>query len=123
MERKKSLFPLWSKETLLKKDIESPSTHWLEPVQSLGFENSKDAQFDMPITRKAFVFHCVDSTFPIPFPDPKIDRDLLNFYVSFYQPQYLTWSNQKITTVKLLKPTSAGKFISVKFKVTQGSSD
>ena len=66
------------------------NTHWLEPVMSLGLENSKDAHFDMPITRKAFIFHCFNSTAAIPSLDPKVDRDLLEFYLEFAQPQYVT---------------------------------
>lgn len=41
--------------------------------------------------------------------------------MEFAQPQHLTWSAQKITTVKVMKPTAAGKFINAKFKVTRGS--
>ena len=85
---------------------------------SFGLDNSKDAQFDMPITRKAFIFHCFNSTVAIPSPDPKVDRDLLEFYLEFSQPQYQTWNSKKITTVKVMKPYSAGKFINVKFRVT-----
>ena len=86
---------------------------------SFGLDNSKDAQFDMPITRNAFIFHCFNSTVAIPSPDPKVDRDLLEFYLEFDKPQYLTWSLQKITTVKVLEPYLAGKFVNVKFKVTR----
>ncbi|KAL7616781.1 hypothetical protein Lser_V15G04432 [Lactuca serriola] len=57
LESKKTLFPLWNLEKLIKEAIESPSTHWLEPVVSLDRENTRDSQFDMPITPKAFVFH------------------------------------------------------------------
>nr|KAJ0213192.1 hypothetical protein LSAT_V11C400185240 [Lactuca sativa] len=39
------------------------------------------------------------------------DRDLLEFYLEFAQLQYLTWSLKKITMVKVLKPSSAGKFV------------
>lgn len=46
---------------------------------------------------------------------------MIDYYMEFAQPQYLTWSAQKITTVKVMKPTVAGKFINVKFKVTRGS--
>ena len=72
----------------------------------------------MPITRKAFTFHCFDSTVEVPFPSPKVDRELIEWYLKYGQPQYLTWSAQKITTVKVLKPTPAGKFVNVHFKVT-----
>nr|KAJ0191135.1 hypothetical protein LSAT_V11C800454070 [Lactuca sativa] len=87
---------------------------------SFGLDNSKDAQFDMPITRKAFIFYCFNSTAAIPSPDPKVDRNLLEFYLEFAKPQYLTWSLKKITTVKVMKPYSTGKFINVKFRVTRG---
>ncbi|XP_023737212.1 uncharacterized protein LOC111885160 [Lactuca sativa] len=112
----KSLFPLWSSEKLLKEAIESPSTHWLEPVLCFYHENSRDSMFDMPITRKVFIFYCFESMVAIPSPNPMVDRDLIEYYLAFSQPQYLTWSKQKITTSKVLKPTSAGKFINVKFK-------
>ena len=58
LEKKKSMFPEWTIESLQREVIDEPSTHWLEPVMSFGLENSKDAQFDMPINRKAFIFHC-----------------------------------------------------------------
>nr|KAJ0186423.1 hypothetical protein LSAT_V11C900487950 [Lactuca sativa] len=118
LEKKKSIFPKWTIQSLQIEAIDEPSTHWLEPVMSFGLENSKDVQFDIPITRKAFIFHCFISTAVIPSPDRKVERDLLAFYLEFAQPQYLTWSLQKITTVKILKPYAAGKFFNVKFKVT-----
>nr|KAJ0210427.1 hypothetical protein LSAT_V11C400177580 [Lactuca sativa] len=65
LESRKTLFPLWSLEKLVKEVNDSPSTHWLEP----------------------------------------------------------TWSAQKITFVKVFKPTAAGKFINIKFKVTRGSAN
>lgn len=88
---------------------------------SFGLDNSKDAQFDMLITRKAFIFHYFNSTVAIPSLDPKVDRDLLEFYLEFSQPQYLTWSSKKITTVKVLKPYSAKNFINVQFKMNRGT--
>ncbi|XP_052627004.1 uncharacterized protein LOC111900825 [Lactuca sativa] len=83
---KKALFPLWTRETLIKEAIEFPSMYWLEPVASFDCENSRDSQFDMPITRKTFKFHCFDSTVPVPFPHPKVDRELIDFYLKFGQP-------------------------------------
>ncbi|XP_052622628.1 zinc finger BED domain-containing protein RICESLEEPER 2-like [Lactuca sativa] len=74
----------------------------------------------MPITRKAFTFHCFDSTVEVPFPNTKVDRELIDFYLKYDQPQYLTWSAQKITTVKVLKPTPTCKFVNVRFKITRG---
>lgn len=118
---RQALFPPWTLEKLIKEVIESPSSHWLEPVASFDCDNTKDSQFGMLITRKAFVFHCFNSIANIPSPDPKVHRDLLNYYLEFSQPQYLTWSTQKITSVKVLKPTPVGSFINVKFKVTRGS--
>ena len=70
------LFPPWTKETLIKEAIESPSTLWLEPVTSFDCDNTRDSQFDMPITRKAFVFHCFDSTTEVPSPHPQVDHEL-----------------------------------------------
>ncbi|KAL7592583.1 hypothetical protein Lser_V15G33727 [Lactuca serriola] len=121
LKQRKLKFPPWSLERLRREVIEAPSLHWLEPVLSFEVENSKDSQFDMPITRKAFIFHCFESTVAIPSPDPIVDQDLLNYYHEFSQPQYLTWSSKKIITVKVLKPTPAGKFINIKIKVTRGS--
>ena len=71
--QRKLKFPLWSLERLRMKVIEAPNSHWLEPVLSFDVENSKDSQFDMPINRKAFIFHCFESTMAIPSPDPKVD--------------------------------------------------
>ncbi|XP_023745445.1 uncharacterized protein LOC111893610 [Lactuca sativa] len=51
---KKALFPPWTEEGLIKEAIEFPSTYWLEPVASFDCDNSRDSQFDMPITKKAF---------------------------------------------------------------------
>ena len=107
LESKKTLFPFWTLEKLLKEAIDSPSTHWLEPVVSLDCENTKDSQFDMPITRKAFVFHCFLPIAEVPHPDPKVDRELIDYYLEFAQPQYITWSAQKIITVWVLKPQAA----------------
>nr|KAJ0220074.1 hypothetical protein LSAT_V11C200061920 [Lactuca sativa] len=121
LEKKKSMFPIWTIDSLQRCTIDEPSILWLEPVMSFGIENSKDAQFHMPITRKTFIFHCFNLTAAIPSPDPKVDRDILEFYLEFAQPQYLTWSSKKITTLKFLKPYSAGKFINFKFKVTRGT--
>ncbi|XP_023770501.1 flocculation protein FLO11-like [Lactuca sativa] len=70
---KKALFPLWTKEVLVNQAIQFPSVFWLEPLALFDCDNSKDSQFDMPITRKAFTFHCFDSTVELPFPHPKID--------------------------------------------------
>nr|KAJ0210445.1 hypothetical protein LSAT_V11C400208170 [Lactuca sativa] len=119
LEKKKSMFPVWTIDSLQRCAIDEPSILWLEPVMSIGLDNSKDAQFDMPITRKEFIFHCFNSTAAIPSPYPKVDRDLLEFYLEFAQPQHLTWSSKKITTVKVMKPYSAGKFINVKFREYQ----
>lgn len=85
-------FPPWTREGLIKEAIEFPSTYWLEPIASFDCENSGDSQFDMPITRKAFVFHCFDSTVKVPSQHPKVDRELNDYYLQFGQPQYLTWS-------------------------------
>lgn len=43
LECKKTLFPFWTLEKLIKESIESPSTHWLELVVSLDCENTKDS--------------------------------------------------------------------------------
>ena len=87
---KKALFPLWTKETLINEAIDFPSVYWLEPVASFDCDNSKDSHFEMSITRKAFTFHCFDSTVEVPFPHPKVDRELIEFYLKYGQPQYLT---------------------------------
>ena len=50
LEKKKSIFPEWTIDSLQRSAINEPSTHWLKSVMSFGLENSKDAQFDMPIT-------------------------------------------------------------------------
>ncbi|KAL7593433.1 uncharacterized protein LOC128127355 [Lactuca sativa] len=50
LEKKKSVFPEWTLDWLQRCAIDEPSTLWLKPVMSFGLENSKDAQFDMPIT-------------------------------------------------------------------------
>lgn len=50
LEKKKSIFPEWTIDSLQRSAIDEPSTHWLEPIMSFGLENSKDEQFDMPIT-------------------------------------------------------------------------
>ncbi|KAL7587790.1 hypothetical protein Lser_V15G41370 [Lactuca serriola] len=71
LEKKKAMFPEWTKESLQRCAIDEPATLWLEPIMSFRRDNSRDEQFDMPITRKAFVFHCFNSTAAIPSPDPK----------------------------------------------------
>lgn len=69
LESHEILFPLQTLERMIKQAIDSPSTHWLEPVVSFDCENSTDSQFDMLITRKAFVFHCFEPTVEIASPD------------------------------------------------------
>ena len=92
LESRKTLFPPWTLEKLLKEAIETPSILWLEPVISLDRDNTVDSQFDMPLTRKAFVFHAFDNIVEFPHPHPKVDRDLVDFYLRAAQPQYQTWS-------------------------------
>ncbi|XP_052626744.1 uncharacterized protein LOC128133385 [Lactuca sativa] len=69
LEKKKAMFPEWTKESLQSCAIDEPTALWLEPIMAFSLDNSRDAQFDMPITRKAFVFHCFNSTAAIPSPD------------------------------------------------------
>ncbi|KAL7605732.1 hypothetical protein Lser_V15G20073 [Lactuca serriola] len=121
LESKKTLFLFWTLEKLIKEAIESPITHCLDLVVSLDCENTKDFQFDMPITRKVFMFHRFLPIAKVPHPDPKVDHGLIDYYLEVAQPQYLTWSAQKIITVRVLKPQALGKYIHVKFKVTRGS--
>ncbi|KAL7614214.1 hypothetical protein Lser_V15G07192 [Lactuca serriola] len=121
LESRKTLFPPWTLEKLLKEAIETPSILWLEPVISLDRINSVDSQFDMPLTRKAFIFHAFDNIAEFPHPHPKVDRDLVEFYPRASQPQYQTWSAQKIINVRVLKPYREGNFTNVRFKVLRGS--
>ncbi|KAL7609410.1 hypothetical protein Lser_V15G12206 [Lactuca serriola] len=121
LESRKTLFPPWTLEKLLKEAIETPSILWLEPVISLNRDNSVDSQFDMPLTRMAFVFHAFDNIVEFPHPHPKVDRDLVEFYLRAAQPQYQTWSAQKIVNVRVLKPYREGNFTNVRFKVLRGS--
>ncbi|KAL7585290.1 hypothetical protein Lser_V15G44552 [Lactuca serriola] len=121
LESRKTLFPPWTLEKLLKEAIETPSILWLESVISLDRYNIIDSQFDMPLTRKAFVFHAFDNIVEFPHPHPKIDRDLVDFYLRAAQPQYQTWSAQKIINVRVLKPYREGNFTNVRFKVLRGS--
>ncbi|KAL7611201.1 hypothetical protein Lser_V15G12498 [Lactuca serriola] len=93
LEKKKSMFPVWTMDSLQRCAIDEPSILWLEPVMSFGLENSKDAQVDMPITRKAFSFHCFNSTAAIPSPDPKIRQTLLAIIPRLFK------------VVKTVKPT------------------
>ena len=123
LQCKKTLFPEWDRDTLINQAIEFPSMYWLEPIASFECDNSKDSQFDMPITRKAFTFHCFDVTAEVPHPNPKVDRELVDFYLKNGQPQYLTWSAQKITKVKVLKPSPAGRFVNVNFKINRGTAN
>ncbi|KAL7606128.1 hypothetical protein Lser_V15G17505 [Lactuca serriola] len=88
---------------------------------SLDRSNTIDSQFDMPLTRKAFVFHAFDNIAEFPHAHPKIDRDLVDFYLRAAQPQYQTWSAQKIINVRVLKPYREGNFTNVRFKVLRGS--
>ena len=83
--------------------------------------NSVDSQFNMPLTRKAFIFHAFPHIAEVPHPHPKVDRELIDFYLRFAQPQYQTWSAQKIVNVRVLKPFREGNFTNVRFKVLRGS--
>ncbi|XP_052621085.1 formyltetrahydrofolate deformylase 1, mitochondrial [Lactuca sativa] len=62
---------VWTIDSLQRCATDEPSILWYEPVMSFGLDNSKDAQFDMSITRKAFIIHYFSSTAAIPSPDPK----------------------------------------------------
>ncbi|KAL7619307.1 hypothetical protein Lser_V15G04057 [Lactuca serriola] len=123
LDSRKTLFPPWTLEKLLKEAIDTPSILWLEPMISLDRSNTVDSQFDMPLTRKAFVFHAFDNIAEFPHPHPKIDRDLVDFYLRAAQPQYQTWSAQKIINVRVLKPYREGNFTNVRFKELRGSAN
>ncbi|KAL7609583.1 hypothetical protein Lser_V15G13547 [Lactuca serriola] len=81
LESRKTLFPSWTLERMIKEAIDTPSILWLEPVISLDRSNTVDSQFDMPLTRKAFIFHAFSNVAEIPHPHPQVDRDLINFYL------------------------------------------
>ncbi|KAL7614886.1 hypothetical protein Lser_V15G06502 [Lactuca serriola] len=121
LESRKTLFPAWTRERMIKEAIDTPSILWLESVISFDCNNSVDSQFDMPLTRKAFIFHAFSNIFEVPHPNPEVDRELIEFYLKAARPQYLTWSAQKIVTVRVLKPYTEGRFINVRFKVIRGS--
>ncbi|KAL7598003.1 hypothetical protein Lser_V15G22322 [Lactuca serriola] len=120
LESRKTLFPSWTLERLIKEAIDTPSILWLEPVSSLDRSNTVDSQFDMPLTRKAFIFHAFSNIAEFPHPHPQVDRDLIDFYMKAAQPQYQTWSAQKIVNVRVLKPYREGNFTNVRFKVLRG---
>ncbi|KAL7601624.1 hypothetical protein Lser_V15G23907 [Lactuca serriola] len=121
LESRKTLFPAWTRERLIKEAIDTPNILWLDPVISFDCYNSVDSQFDMPLTRKAFIFHAFSNIFEVPHPDAELDRELIDFYLKAARPQYLTWSAQKIVNVRVLKPYTEGRFINVRFKVIRGS--
>ncbi|KAL7597501.1 hypothetical protein Lser_V15G22287 [Lactuca serriola] len=121
LESRKTLFPAWTRERMIKEAIDTPSILWLEPVISFDCYNSVDSQFDMPLTRKAFIFHAFANVAEFPHPYPEVDRELIEFYLKAAQPQYQTWSAQKIINVRVLKPYTEGRFINVRFKVLRGS--
>ncbi|KAL7605852.1 hypothetical protein Lser_V15G18825 [Lactuca serriola] len=121
LESRKTLFPAWTLERMIKEAIDTPSILWLEPVISLDCSNTVDSQFDMPMTRKAFIFHAFSNVAEFPHPHPQVDRNLINFYLKAAKPQYQTWSTQKIVNVRVLKLYSEGNFINVRFKVLRGS--
>ena len=50
LESRKTLFPPWTLEKLIKEAIDTPSIIWLESVISLDRVNSVESQFDMPLT-------------------------------------------------------------------------
>ncbi|KAL7598238.1 hypothetical protein Lser_V15G23057 [Lactuca serriola] len=74
LESRKTLFPLWTLEKVLKEVIETPNI-----------------------------------------------LELVEFYLMSAQPQYQTWSAQKIINVRVLKPFREGNFTNVRFKVLRGS--
>ncbi|KAL7590731.1 hypothetical protein Lser_V15G37323 [Lactuca serriola] len=121
LESRKTLFPAWTLERMIKEAIDTPSILWLEPVISFDCYNSVDSQFDMPLTRKAFIFNAFANVAEFPHPHPEVDWELIEFYLKVAQPQYQTWSAQKIINVRVLKPYTEGRFINVRFKVLRGS--
>ncbi|KAL7588162.1 hypothetical protein Lser_V15G40899 [Lactuca serriola] len=122
LESRKTLFPAWTRERMIKEAVDTPSVLWLEPVITFDCYNSVDSQFDMPLTRKAFIFHAFSNIFEVSHPNPEVDRELIEFYLKAARPQYQTWSAQKIVNVRVLKPYTEGRFINVRFKVIRGSS-
>ncbi|KAL7592851.1 hypothetical protein Lser_V15G34533 [Lactuca serriola] len=88
LESRKTLFPAWTRERMIKEAIDTPSILWLEPVISFDCYNSVDSQFDMPLTRKAFIFHAFSNIFEVPHPHLEVDRELIEFYLKAAQPQY-----------------------------------
>ncbi|KAL7582410.1 hypothetical protein Lser_V15G45692 [Lactuca serriola] len=121
LESRKLLFPAWTRDRLIKEAIETPSILWLEPVISFDCINSVDSQFDMPLTRKAFIFHVFSNIFEVPHPNDELDRELIDFYLEAARPQFLTWSAQKIVNVRVMKPFAVGRFTNIKFKLIRGS--
>lgn len=125
LESRKTLFPPWTLKKLIKEAIDTPSILWLEPMISLDRVNSVNSQFDMPLTRKAFIFHAFSHIADVPHPHLKVDRELVEFYLRSAQPQYQTWSAQKIINVQdyRLLPFREGNFTNVRFKFLRGSAN
>ncbi|KAL7603436.1 hypothetical protein Lser_V15G20514 [Lactuca serriola] len=106
----------------LKRKSREREINLIAKIVKEGEENERRLkEFDMPITPKAFVFHCFLPIAEVPRPDTKVDREFIDYYLEFTQRQYLTWNTQKIITIRVLHPQAAGKYINVKFKVTRGS--
>ena len=82
LESRKTLFPPWTMERILNEAIDNPCMHWLKPITSFNLENTQDSQFDMPITSKAFLFCCFNSTVNALASDTNVDRSLIEFYLS-----------------------------------------
>ena len=80
------LFPSWMLQKLMYEGVEFPTIHWLEPVTSFNLTITRDNQFDMPITKKDFIFHYIDSIADVPSTDAKVDKALIDFYLIYGQP-------------------------------------
>lgn len=66
------------------------------------------------------MFHSFESIAFVPSPETKVERALVDYYLAYSKPQYLTWSAHKITTVKVMKPIATIIFFNVNFRVTRG---
>ncbi|CAI9284051.1 unnamed protein product [Lactuca saligna] len=109
-------------ERILNEAIDNPNVYWLELVALFEMENTSESQLDLPITPKAFLFHCFDKVEKAHDLDNDANIMLISFYLNHGKPQYQTWNSKKITSVKFIGPIETKSIINARFKASRGPS-
>ncbi|XP_023742892.1 uncharacterized protein LOC111891036 [Lactuca sativa] len=116
LEKKKSMFPVWTKDLLQWCAIDEPTVLWLEPIMSFGLDNSKDAQGEgqkclfARVDKHLFLTTCLEHILEIiqrcdqnNVVDKKLFVDMLRWYIQFRQT-LLAIIPRLFKVIKMVKP-------------------